>query len=62
MKKGVQVSDFSSGQYYVNKNIKLKNSMLRSYLCDYSNASIVVKGRINVRATTNKYNTERSCV
>ena len=36
--------------------------MLRSYLCDYSNASIVVKGRINVRATTNKYNTERSCV
>ena len=36
--------------------------MLRSYLCDYSNTSIVVKERINVRATTNKYNTERSCV
>ena len=27
--------------------------MLRSDLCDYSDAYIVAKGRINVRATTN---------
>ena len=50
-KKWVEVNDLSSGQYSVNKNIKFKTSMLRSDLCDYSDAYIVVKGIINVTGT-----------
>ena len=42
-------NDLSSGQYSVNKNIRLKTSTLRSDLCDYSDAYIVVKGRITVQ-------------
>ena len=53
-KKRVEVNDLSSGQYSVNKNIRFKVSMLRSDLCDYSDACIVAKGRINVKATANK--------
>ena len=43
-----QVNDLSSGQYSVNKNISFKTSVLRSDLCDYSDAHIVVKGIIFV--------------
>ena len=46
-----QVNDLSSGQYSVNKNISFKTSMLRSDLCDYSDAHIVVKGTIFVTDT-----------
>ena len=42
-KKWVEVYDFSSGQCSVNKSIRFKISMLRSDLCDYSDAYIVVK-------------------
>ena len=51
-----QVNDLSSGQYSVNKNISFKTSVLRSDLCDYSDAHIVVKGIIFVTDTngTNK--------
>ena len=42
-KKQIEVNDLSSGQYSISKNIRL---MLRSDSCDYSNAYIVVKGRI----------------
>ena len=52
-KKWVEVNDLSSGQYSVNKNIRFKTSMLRSDLCDYSDAYIVVKERISVRSTEN---------
>ena len=37
----------------VNKNIRFKTSMLRSDLCNYSDAYIVVKGRKSVRAIAN---------
>ena len=47
-KKWVEVNDLSSGQYSVNKNVKFKTSMLRSDLCDYSDADIVLKGRVTV--------------
>ena len=47
-KKCIKVNDLSSGQYSVNKNIRFKSSMLRSDLCDYSDAYIVVKGTITV--------------
>ena len=42
-KKWVEINDLSSGQYSVNKNIRFKTSMLRSCLCDYSDAYIVAK-------------------
>ena len=45
------MNDVSSGHYSINKNIRFETSMLRSDLCDYSNAYIVVKGIINVKAT-----------
>ena len=46
--KWTEVNDLSSSQYSVNKNIRLKTSMLRSDLCDYIDAFIVVKGRITI--------------
>ena len=45
-KKWVEVYDQSGGNYNVNKEIRIKTSMLRSDLCDYSDAYIVVKGII----------------
>ena len=44
-RKCVDVNDLSSGQYSVNKNIRFKNSVFRSDLCDFSDAYIVVKGK-----------------
>ena len=43
-RKWVEVNDLSSGQCSANKNIRFKLSMLRSDLCHYSDAYIVVKG------------------
>ena len=47
-KKWVEVYDQLEGNYNVNKEIKIKTSMLRSDLCDFSDADIVVKGNITV--------------
>ena len=44
----IEVIDSSDGQYSGNKNIRFKTAILRSDLCDYSDAYIVVKGRISV--------------
>ena len=44
-KKLIEVNDLLSCQYTDSKNIRFKTSMLRSNLCDYSNAYIVVKGK-----------------
>ena len=52
-KKLVGVNDLPSGQYSMNKNIRFKNSMLRSDLCDYSDAYIVVKETVTVTDTDN---------
>ena len=52
-KKWVEVNDLSSGQYSVKKNIRFNTSILGSDLCDYSDAYIVAKGRINVKTTEN---------
>ena len=44
-------------QYSEDKTIRFKTSILRSNLCDYSDAYIVVKGRISVRGNNaNKIN------
>ena len=55
-KRWVVVTDLSSGQYSVNKNLKSKTSMLRSYLCDYSDAYIVVKGTVDFFAAAGNEN------
>ena len=47
-KKWIDVYDQSRGNYNVNKEIRIKTSMLRSDLCDYSDAYIVVKGDITL--------------
>ena len=48
-KEWVEVNDLSSGRYSVNKN-KRFTSMLKSDLCDHSDAYIVVKGTIDLVA------------
>ena len=47
-KKWIEVHDQSEENYDVNKENRIKKSMLRSDLCDFSNAYIVVKGTITV--------------
>ena len=47
-KKWIEVYDQSQGNYNVNKEIRVKISMLRSDLCEFSDAYIVVKGDITV--------------
>ena len=42
----VEISDDVRGVYSPNKQIRFKTSMLRSSLCDYSDAYILVKGNI----------------
>ena len=50
-KNWVEVNDKSRGTYNVNSQIKFKTSMLRSRLCDYSNAYILVSATITVPNT-----------
>ena len=47
-KNWVEINDESKGTYNVNSQIKFKTTMLKSSLCDYSDAYIVVKGTITV--------------
>ena len=47
-KKWIEVYDQSEGNYNVNKEIRIKTSMLRSDLCDFNDAYIVVKGDISL--------------
>ena len=47
----VKINDEASGTYSHNKQIKSKTVMLRSSLCDYGDAYILVKGNITVNNT-----------
>ena len=47
-KKWVEVYDQSGGNHNAKKEIGIKTSMLRSDLCHFSNAYIVVKGDITL--------------
>ena len=47
----VEINDESRGAYNVNSQIKFKTIMLKSSLCDYSDAYILVKGTITVNNT-----------
>ena len=51
-KKWIEVYHQSEGNYNVNKEIRIKTSMLRSDLCDFSDAYIVVKENIFVTKKT----------
>ena len=56
-KKWIEVYHQSEKNYNVNKEIRIKTPMLRSDLCDFSGAYIVVKGPITV---TNPDNAKRN--
>ena len=47
-KKWIEVHDQSGETYNTNKQIRFKTLMLRSDLCDYNDAYIVVTGKITV--------------
>ena len=47
----VEINDESRGAYNVNSQIKFKTTMLKSTLCDYSDAYILVKETISVNNT-----------
>ena len=47
----VEINDESRGEYSSNKLIRFKTAMLRSSLCDYSDAYILVKGNVTVNNT-----------
>ena len=50
-KNWVEINDDIRGEYSPNKQIRFKTAMLRSSLCDYSDAYILVKGNILVNNT-----------
>ena len=47
-KTWVEINDESRGTYNVNSQIKFKTIMLKSSLCDYLDAYILVKGTITI--------------
>ena len=47
----VEINDDIRGAYSPNKQIRFKTAMLRSSLCDYSDAYMLVKGNITVNNT-----------
>ena len=51
-KNWVEINDESKGTYGVNRQVKFKTTMLRSSLCDYSDAYILVKRTITVDVTS----------
>ena len=50
-KNWVEINDESRGTYNVNSQIKFKITILKSSLCDYSDAYIIAKGTIAVNNT-----------
>ena len=51
IKTSIETNDYSRGTYNTNIQIKFKNLMLKSSLCDYSDASILGSGNITVPNT-----------
>ena len=46
--KWVEINDESRGGFTTGNDIKFKTTMLRSSLCDYTDAYILVKGTITI--------------
>ena len=55
-RKWVEVKDLSNDQNFIDQNIKL-----RSNLCDYSDACIVVKGTIDLLPAAASKNDKAQC-
>ena len=49
-KNWVEITDDARGTYDINSQIKFKNSLLKSSLCDYSDAQVLVKGTVSITA------------
>ena len=47
----VEINNESRGAYNVNSQLKFKTTMLKSSLCNYSDAYILVKGTISANNT-----------
>ena len=47
----VEINDESRGTYDINRQVKLKTSILKSGLCDYSDAYIAARGILTVSNT-----------
>ena len=47
-KNWIEINDQSRGVYNTNSDIRFKTTMLKSSICDYSDAYILVKGRITI--------------
>ena len=58
-KKWIEVQSQSGNTYNMSKPIRFKTSMLRSDLCDYSDAYVWVKGTITVTNPNNNANFDR---
>ena len=58
----VEIKDESRGAYDVNSQIKLKTTLLKSSLCDYSDAYILVKGAITVGNTAAANNVNKKVI
>ena len=62
LKSGFEVHDQSGENCDFNKEIRIKTWMLRSDLCDFNDAYIVVKGNITVVALNNAKKKKKSSV
>ena len=60
-KNWVETNDESRGTYNVNSQMKFKTNMLKSSLCDYSDAYILVKGTTAAANNTYKKVTFKNC-
>ena len=58
----IEINDESRGAYNVNSQIKFKTTMLKSSLCDYSDAYILVKGTISVNNSAAANNTNKKVI
>ena len=58
----IEINDESRGAYNVNSQIKFKTAMLKSSLCDYIDAYIVVKGTISVNNTAAANSTNKKVI
>ena len=61
-KKWIEVHDQSGESYNINKQIRFKTSMLRSNICDYSDAYISVIGTITVEGANGRDKHKRSLI
>ena len=50
-KNWVEINDDAQGTYNINSQIKFKTTMLKSVLCNYSDAYILIKGNLTVANT-----------